>query len=170
MTYPPDHAECRRLFAELKHLDTSSGHEFNDRKYEIIHDLAEAHFYEAKPYFVAGLESPDPDYRWTCISALSTHWQDDDAEIVSMIYTMARIDPDVSVRDIAISSLGILKVREALPFLKQVFEIEQDQGLRKSAYLSILKIVERPPEEIERLWRTDLESIPIDEDLLRTIP
>ncbi len=71
----PTREGYRRLFAELQQLDAEPSRAFNEKKYEIIHDLAEAHFDEAISYFVAGLENPDPHYRRACISALVTHWQ-----------------------------------------------------------------------------------------------
>jgi len=120
MTYPPSKEECVNLFSELKKLDSAIASEFTPRKYEIIHDLAEAHFYEAKPYFVSGLESGDPDYRWACISALVTHWSADDSNIVDKLMEMAEQDSDVDVRIIAISSLGFLKIRNAKPLLEKI--------------------------------------------------
>jgi len=155
MTYPPDHAESQRLFEELKRLDEKAGDEQAATEYEIIHDLAEAHFYEAKPYFVAGLNNPDPDYRWHCISALVTHWRVADEEVVSRLLDIAENDTDITVRDIALASLGTLKVQEALPLLKRIVQDEPaDQDLQKTAYLARLEILGHPPEEIEALWKS----------------
>lgn len=171
MTYPPSNCESQRLFSELKRLDMMPGDEYNARKYEIIHDLAEAHFYEAKSYFISGLENPDPDYRWACISALVTHWQSRDAHVISALLNMAENDPDVGVRDIAISSLGTLKLQEALPLLKRIVEHDKEPlGIRKTAYLSILEILGHSPQEIQALWaKTDFDPASIGQDILRTI-
>lgn len=120
MSYPLKEEECLQLFEELKKLDASSSAEFSPRKYEIIHDLAEARFFEAKPYFVSGLNNPDPDYRWACVSALVTHWQESDQRIVDRLVEMAKFDSDTQVRMIAISSLGFLKVKSAKPMLEEL--------------------------------------------------
>ena len=127
MNYPPDHDECLILFEELRQLDASTGHEFNGRKYEIIHDLAEGQFYEAKPYFVQGLTNPDPDYRWYAISALFTHWRLTEPELISRLIEMALSDEEALVRIIAMSCLGWLSAQ--IPDAKNVLEqIANDQN------------------------------------------
>jgi HEAT repeat protein len=126
--YPPNQEECKKLFQELQELDAKYATEYHVRKYEIIHDLAEAKYYEARPYFIRGLRHPDPDYRWEAISALATHWQDDDPEVVALLMEMALNDSDVQVRMIAISSLGYLGIRSAVPLLKQILQ-DDSQGV-----------------------------------------
>ena len=118
--YPPSPAECVVLFEELKRLDLVPAADFTPRKYEIIHDLAEAHFYDARPYFVEGLANPDPDYRWACISALIIHWKDSNSTLTSKVIAMAELDPDVQVRMIAVSSLGFLELHSAIPLLERI--------------------------------------------------
>lgn len=170
MAYPPNEEESRALFVELQELDSAPSKGYVTRKYEIIHDLAEARFYEAKPYFISGLDDPDPDYRWSCISALITHWQARDSQIVSRLLNMARNDPDASVRDIAIDSLGILAVQESLPLLKQIVENSQeDPDLRKIAYLSILRTLDRPLAEIQMVRQRDFDPGLVDWSLLLAI-
>lgn len=158
MTYPPKRGEALKLFRELKRLDATTGSEYNARKYEIIHDLAEAHLYDAKSYLVEGLESRDPDYRWACISALATHWRDKDDRIVRKLLEMAEHDPDIQVRMIAIDSLGrSLAIPESLPTIRRVIEDEnEDLDLRKIAYISFQSIPGHPPKK----------ALKIDKDLL----
>ncbi len=167
MAYPPKHSQCEQLFAELRRLDAQPGHEYDARKYEIIHDLAEGRFYEALPYFVEGLQSPDPDYRWACISALVTHWRYGNDQIVSKLLDLAETDPDEQVKQIAIDSLGILKVRRAVPLLRRTIEAPEDTpDIRKAAYLSLLRIVNFPEEEVFALW-SNLDPASVNSDLLR---
>lgn len=121
-TYPPSHEECERLFHELTTLDTQHRNQYCARKYEIIHDLAEAKYYEARLYFINGLNHSDPDYRWACISALATHWQDDDQTIVVVLKNIASDDSDPQVRMLAIDSLANLNVRSAVPLLQRILQ------------------------------------------------
>ena len=171
MAYPPSESEARAMFNELKHLDTSTGVEFDARKYEIIHDIAEAHFYKARPYLIRGLDSKDPDYRIACISALVTHWQYKDDYVVSRLFEMAVNDPDEEAQYMAISSLGFLKVEKSLPLLKNIVEenLNKPDWLQKEAYLSILKILHYPPPEIQDLWWEEFNKSTIDMDLLESI-
>ena len=94
MTYPPDIITASKLFQELNTLDESSPGEYDAKKYELIHDLAEVKYYATKEYFVEGLSSKDPDYRWACISVLVTHWQDDDPKIIAFLLDMIENDLD----------------------------------------------------------------------------
>jgi HEAT repeat protein len=83
---------------------------------------------------------------------------------------MARNDPDASVRDIAIDSLGILAVQESLPLLKQIVENSQeDPDLRKIAYLSILRTLDRPLAEIQTVRQRDFDPGLVDWNLLLAI-
>ena len=163
--YPPGPEASEKLFARLKQLDATTGVDYNPKKYKIIHDLAEAHFYKAKPYFIAGLDSPDPDYRWACISALATHWQDADELIVNKLLSMAEDDPDVQVRMIVVSALGrSLQIKESLPTLKRIIENRQeDIDVRKIAYLSYTSIPGHASEERLVLDDTLLAVISVDE-------
>jgi len=171
MTYPPPYPECVRLFDELKVLDSTTKAEFNSRKYEIIHDLAEARFVEARPYFIAGLDNPDPDYRYACISALATHWHDTDPQFVAKLIELAEHDPDTQVRMISTSSLGQFKLRSALPTLKRIVENKQeDTQHRQTAYEAILRIFDFPPEAFPAWTGYDIfEDNLIDKGLLATI-
>ena len=169
MSYPPSYSDGQELFEELKLLDSTTNDEFNQRKYVIIHDLAEARFLEARPYFVAGLENPDPDYRWACISALATHWQDTEPRFIAKLLDMARNDPDTQVRMIAIDSLGRLKVRVALTVLKRIVENEdEDPFHRQMAYEAILRILGCPSEAFP-VWPGNFDAKLIDRKLLGTI-
>lgn len=170
MTYPPNSFECQKLFQELLKLDELDRGENNYRKYEIIHDLAEACFFEAKPYFFEGLNHPDADYRWACVSAIATHWQD--RKIIPRLFELVENDPDSSVRDIAISSLGMFKVKKALPLLKKIITSNKDDlHLQKIAYAAILRIMDYPPREVlELAIRDDFSSNQMDEKLLYSLP
>jgi|GEM_PF-5445040 len=145
--YPPDLARSRELFQELKELDRKFPADeypetFHPRKYEIIHDLAEARFFEAKEYFIQGLDSADADYRWECISALVTHWEIDEPLVVSKLVDKAKNDPDEQVRLIAIDSLGNLQISNVLSLLKQIaLDEEEATDIRKTAYRAIIKIL-----------------------------
>jgi HEAT repeat protein len=168
VAYPPDPKECDQLFEELKGLDSEPEEKSAARRYEIIHDLAEARFFEAKLHLVEGLNNHGPDYRWSCVSALFTHWQDSDPMIVARLLDMVENDPDVTVRNVAIDSLGILKLREALPLLRRMVESEEDPDLRKTAYLAILRVLEHRP-EVHALWES-LDPKAVDKGLLRDLP
>jgi HEAT repeat protein len=166
MNYPPTHDQAMRLFEELKSLDAETGSVFNSRKYEIIHDLAEANFFEAKPYLAAGMKNPDPDYRWECISALVTHWGLTDPQIISGLLELAATDPDVQVRYIAIASLGQLKVKQSLPLLKLIAkDSSSDPLLTETAYISLLEILDYPEEQIRAL-RGHFDPDAIDQRIL----
>lgn len=169
MTYPPSYRDCQKLFEELKQLDTFRSAQPFSRKYEIIHDLAEAQFYEAKPYFIKGLNSSDPDYRWACISALATHWQD--RQIIPKLLEMAENDPDETVQEIAISALGMFKVKEAIPLLKEIIKFKGNNlFIQKIAYLALLRIGDYPAEKVLELAMQDEFSRElIDENLLEAI-
>ncbi len=169
MSHLPTSQDCQRLFKELKQLDERTGFEFNARKYELIHDLAEGHWYEARFYLLTGMDSPDPDYRWACISALVTHWQGREPRIISRLMEMALHDPDEQVRQIAIDSLGIVKTREALPMLRQIIENSHEPAdLMKAAYLSIMRILDYPLAEVDALW-SNLDASSVSKDLLNKI-
>lgn len=170
MGYPPTHEECKRLYAELKRLAGSTRASDRKRRYEIIHDLAEAGFLEAKDYFIRGLDSEDPDLRWACISALVTHWRDDSPRIVTKLTRLAEADPDEQVRRIAMDSLGILKVAAALPLLKRVVQRREKETefVVVGAYAAILRILGREASEIYEL-EDHFDESRIDEELLNTI-
>jgi HEAT repeat protein len=160
-----------RLFDELKALDSTTNAEFNARKYTIIHDLAEAHFVEARSYFLAGLDNPDPDYRWACISALATHWKDTDPQLISKLTALTEHDPDAQVRMISAESLGRLQVYSALPTLKRIVENEQEGTQnRQTAYEAILRILNLSAEAFP-VWADydNFEDNRIDKGLLGTI-
>lgn len=171
MTYPPDMKEASKLFQELNTLDKGSPGEYDAKKYELIHDLAEAKYYPAKEYFVEGLSSKDPDYRWACVSALVTHWQDDDPRIIAFLMDMIENDPDGQVRDIAVSSLGILSIQDALPLLKDITLNErEDRITRKAAYVSILRILNQSEDMIHNLVMLDeFSDDMIDNEILEAI-
>lgn len=145
--YPPGLERSRELFQELKELDrkfpaNEYPETYHPRKYEIIHDLAEARFFVAKEYFIQGLDSADADYRWECISALVTHWGLDEPLIVSKLVDRAKNDPDEQVRLIALDSLGNSRIPNALSLLKQiVLDEEEPPDIRRTAYRAILKIL-----------------------------
>jgi hypothetical protein len=51
MAYPPSENEARELFEQLMQLDLLDGGEAQKKaKYELIDDIAEARFFEARPY------------------------------------------------------------------------------------------------------------------------
>jgi HEAT repeat protein len=140
-SYPPGQEEAKQLFEELVRLDNSESKGFDNRKYELIHDIAEAHYFQAKDYFLLGLDNPDPDYRWACISALATLWRITDAEFTKKIMGLAETDPDLTVRDIAIDSLGRLKIKEAFQILMKIAKNEAEMiELREKAAISVLRI------------------------------
>lgn len=141
MPYPPNATECAELFQELKELDSRYASEYAPRKYEIIHDLAEAHFYAARPYFQAGLDHPDPDYRWACISAVATHWEDKEDFLVRKLMNMAQHDIDDDVRLLAASSLGFLRVSEAEPLLRAISQsTSEEQGIIDAARRALIEL------------------------------
>src|SRR5258708_33379986 len=142
MTYPPSQAECAIMYDELKRLDASGTVEVDNRKYTIIHDLAEGHYFEARQYFTAGLNHLDPHYRYACISALGTHWQDKDSAFIGKLLDMAESDKDGFVRLISAHILGWFRVPAALPILKRIVEMEaEDPTVRQIAYDAILAIL-----------------------------
>jgi HEAT repeat protein len=145
--YPPGREACKRLLEELTDLNAGHGTGYHARKYEIIHDLAEAKYYEARSVFVEGLQHPDPDYRWTCISALATHWQDDGPDVVTALMDMALHDPDVQVRMIAVDSLGYLGVRAAVPLLRRLMQDDgQDPDIVNTARDALDRLEAAPPD------------------------
>jgi HEAT repeat protein len=171
MEYPPTLEKSARLFAELQKLDSAGNPQTLRIRYEIIHDLAEAGFREAKDYFLEGLENPDADYRWACISALVTHWQEREPELILKLEAIAESDPDEQVRWIALDSLGILRVEEALPLLKKIVLERGGESdyIVSGAYGSILRIMGHPPNEVHQL-RESLDTRQIDTALLESIP
>ena len=145
MIHPAATVELQSLFYELKQLDQVSSAEYEGRKYRIIHELAEGQYYEAKSYFVKGLESSDPDYRYACISALTTHWRDADEEIIAGLLRIAQTDPENMVRLIAVDSLGILRIQDAFSTLQKIAENKKESvQLRETAYNALLNLP-RPP-------------------------
>lgn len=174
--YPPGPERSRALFQELKELDEKYPENeypetFHPRKYEIIHDLAEAHFYEAKEYFTRGLDSPDADYRYECVSALATHWGLTDSHIISKLVDKAKFDPDDQVRLIALDSLGNLRIQSSLSLLKEIaLDDEEPSDIRRIAYRAIVKISGRPlpsiVDSLDSLFDENFSIAEIDRDLL----
>jgi len=171
--YPPGPERSRELFQELKELDEKYPEKeypetLHPRKYEIIHDLAEAHFYEAKEYFTRGLDSSDADYRWECISALVTHWGAAEPQIVSKLRDMAENDPDEQVRLIALDSLGNLRIQSSLSQLRVVaLDDGEPPDIRRTAYRAILKILGHSlPNVVDSSFDEDFSITEINPDLL----
>jgi hypothetical protein len=174
--YPPDPQRSRALFQELKELDEKYPQKdypqtFHPRKYEIIHDLTEAHFYEAKEYFIRGLDSADADYRYECISALATHWGLTDSHIVSKLIDKAKYDPDEQVRLIALDSRGNLRIQSSLSLLKGIaLDDEEPSGIQRIAYRAIVKISGRSlpsiVDSLDSLFDENFSLAEIDRDLL----
>jgi HEAT repeat protein len=170
MTYPPTLEKCQKIFKHLKDLDTKNETEYNSEKYELIHDLAEAEFYEAKSYFIKGLDSDDPDYRWACLTALVTHWKE--KTIILKLFEMAKNDGDTDVKYLAISSLGILKEKKALPLLKKILLGPENNYIKQSAYIAVSRILNLFPErEISELAiSSDFDTKLITSKFIEALP
>jgi len=154
MNYPPDHEGAITLFKRLQELDEQNDFGTAEERYNIIHDLAEAHFYEATDYFIKGLENSDPDYRWYCISALATHWQVKSPDFIQKLLFLAEHDDDIVVRDIAIDSLGYLSVKEGVSVLRQIIiNTQEPLDIRQSASYAFLRTINYINENRGVNWR-----------------
>ena len=138
-----DELENEKLLHELVRRSEDASPAINQRAYEIIHELAEDRYSDARPVFIDGLGSPDPDYRVACIQALAFHWRDDGDEVTSGLAEMAERDPDAQVRHVSVSALGFLNIGRAATLLAHISENDaEEMWIREAAYEAMLRVSE----------------------------
>lgn len=170
MSDPPDNIDHVELFRELKQLDADPDSASDPRKCEIIHHLAEVKYYEAKPYFIAGLKRPDPEYRFSIVTALAWMWRDNTRETRDRLLRLAKMDPSSKVRERALFGLARMKVKATLPLLKGIVLDDSALALRRAlAYSLILEMLGYPMHQVlEQAKQFDASTV--DQELLSEIP